>query len=134
MKLKINPKIINIFKQSLFVIIVSIVVFIGCYGLITLSRKPKIDYNQTIVEKSIMNGVIIGIIDDELKETDPSKQYIVNIKIDGENYSVNNKKLYEEFLYENIRSELFVVYNRLTILKKDQPPTLIERTIFSIFE
>lgn len=131
---KINPRIIRLLKQIVFIIVVSLFVFGGCYGCIMLSRKTKINYTHTFIEKSIMNGTIIGVIDDELEENDPSKQFIVNIKIDGETYSINNQQLYDEFLYKGVKSELFVVYNRLTIKKKDQPPTLIERTIFSIFE
>lgn len=131
---KLNPRLIILLKQFLFVIVVSLFVFGACYGCIMLSRKSHIDYEHTFIEKCIMNGVIIGVIDDELEDNDPSKQFIVNIKIDGENYAINNQELYEEFLYKGVKNELFVVYNRLTIKKKDQPPTLIERTIFSIFE
>lgn len=134
MNLKINPKLLKYFKQSIFVIVISFVVFISGYGLICLNRQPKINYNDTIIEKSIMDGIIVGVIDDELEETDPLKQYIVNIKIDDEIYTINDQDLYNKFLYNNVKSELFIVYNRLTILKKDKPPVLLERTIFSIFE
>lgn len=134
-KLKIFTKRMLI---TLAVIFTAIILFFVIFRLVTgndpdLNRLIKHD---TYLQKSVMLGELVGTIDDELDDRDPKKEYIIIIEIDYQWFFVNNKSLYDDFLYNNKRTELFIVYDKIVQQEENdtRPPILVERSIFSVFQ
>lgn len=133
-KQKRNFILKNIGFALILIAFVLIAVFIFIKIREGVKKQKEIDILNAYIERNVMLGHIVGVKLNDTESDNPENHY-VNVRIDNVVYTIESKKLYNEFLYENKETELFIVYFRITpISATNRTPKKIEKTIFSIYE
>lgn len=133
-KQKRNFILKNIGFSLILIALVLITIFVFIKIREGIKKQKETDIFNTYIERNVMLGHIVGVKLNDT-ESDNPEHYYVNVRIDNVMYTIESKKLYNEFLYENKETELFIVYFRITpISATNRIPKKIEKTIFSIYE
>lgn len=126
----------NIFKKVVFILILISIVFITFHIIKELRHMDIVDRLESDsieIETNVIVGDLVSarlILDDDHS---PETRYYVNVRIEGQIFTINDEMLYNEFLHDGKLTELFVVYDKVGKNKNDEK-IRIERTIYSIFK
>lgn len=133
-----TEKIKIVLRSALYTAILAVF----CVGIVVFFRfcvknnDIKTEENA-VIETNVVLGEIISAKQINYKRDidDVTAKYYLIVRIEGQLFTIDNKDLYNAFLYRNKTTQLFLVYDKLIPDKKDETKQIrIERVIYSIFK